>query len=209
MAAAVAAMGGFPVFAPSGADARMPREIFPITVQAQTALNLSFRSLSRSVQRRLHRIKHSRAETRYTASALNACFLGTAPLHEYESFSKLPCKSSSNCKSSFPKSCHECQVSSAAQVQVLDHIDRAVSALGPPPSADFLSPTGALNELCGAVSGYDCAPKSSLPASYEPDRLSLPEGAMQPAGLVGLWDHGQSASSGQQVIDSFPTQHPA
>ncbi len=105
------------------------------------------------MQVRLHRLNHSGAEPRYTVSALNACFLGTGPLHEYDSFCKLHCKSSPFGKPLLSKSCRDGQVASAAKVQVLDHVDRAVSALGPPPSADFLSSTGALSELCGAVSG--------------------------------------------------------
>ena len=59
-------------------------------------------------------------------------------------------------------------------MKVLNHVKDSVQALGPPPHVGDLSPAGAFAELCGAATGYDDAPKSSHPASYDPGLLSTP-----------------------------------
>ena len=109
--------GGMPTFAPSSADVRVPRYIFPYSFEGCVDGHVIFQipfSCSAETPASLH---HSQAGSRYTLFAINACYLGTGPLHDY-----------GTCKDHFftednSKLYHANQVASAAQLRVLDHAD--------------------------------------------------------------------------------------
>ena len=62
---------------------------------------------------------------------------------------------------------------------------------------------GAYSELCGAAKGYDDAPKSSHPASYDPGLLSIPGKGNHPVPLATLWDHASQFCTSDNVISSL------
>ena len=187
----------FLAFAPSSVEDRVPRVIFPLPC-GPACKDAKLPHLSRVVRRRVNKSLHTDADCVYTARALNACFSGSGKLLDFQSEMDMH-NASLYSKSSSNQSYH----ASAAQTQVLHHIERSVRALGPPPAPEILSSAGAFAELCGATTGYDSAPKSSHPASYDPGLLSIPGKDNVPIPLASLWDHSQQVSTSDNVISSF------
>ena len=195
----LAAAMGFAAFAPSSVEERVPRDIFPLPVGPSSEVPASIR-VSRAVRlrRRLAKACHSESACSFTTRALNVCFQGSGKLLDYQSemsLHKSQCLHNSKNASRLPMS--------AAQAQVLNHVKDSVLGLGPPPHVGDLSPAGAYSELCGAAKGYDDAPKSSHPASYDPGLLSIPGKGSHPVPLATLWDHAQQFCTSDNVISSF------
>ena len=188
----------FPVaFSPhavSSSECRVPRDIYPMPMNASCRLGPAAASLSRSVRRRLAKPANFESDSLFTLQALNRTFLGSGPLLDHATLSNK--YKADRLPASIPSNDHNhVHPHSAAQTQVSHHVSSCISSLGPPPPLEELSPAGALRELCGAVSGYDSAPKNSHPASYNPDCLSLPDSNQQPVPLESLWDHSQAVLS--------------
>ena len=131
-------------------EERVAREIFPLpTLLCGHLDRAKLSQWNRSITRRLLRGQRRQDDFVKCISGLSACYSGSG-LH-------VDCGSSFSKHFSPSHSQSSAFAVSAAQAQVLDHVRSAISSLGPPP-AD-LSPSGALAELRGTVSGYECSPK--------------------------------------------------
>ena len=152
-------------------DARQ-RDVLPLPCRAPAdAYGQDLHHLSRTSQRRAH-ARHHKDVLRYEAAdALNSMFAGDAA----------------------PPS-SVAMVPTLAQQRVLEHIDEAVAALGPPP--EDLTTEDALAEL--QVTGAYDADQPGTRAPLIVDRISLPKAGADPVPLPTLLGR-----DGQQWIKEF------